>query len=185
MLAGPNGAGKSTLAERMILPTTHLPFVNADVLAAQLGLSDAKGAYRAAELAAQERDRLLAGRESFVTETVFSHPSKVELLQAARTAGYRVTLHVVLVPVELSLARVADRVRRGGHPVPEEKIRGRHARLWAHVADAVALADDSFAYDNSSARDPLRLVAHFQDGQLVGAARWPAWAPAELVSLGG
>lgn len=169
----------------MILPATHLPFVNADVLAAQLGLSDAKGAYQAAELAAQEPDRLLAGRESFVTETVFSHPSKVELLRAARTAGYRVTLHVVLVPVELSLARVADRVRRGGNPMPEEKIRGRHGRLWTHVADAVALADDCFAYDNSSAQDPLRLVAHFQDGQIVGAVRWPAWAPAELVSLGG
>lgn len=47
VLAGPNGAGQTTLAERMILPVTHLPFVNADVLATRHGLTDGPGAYRA------------------------------------------------------------------------------------------------------------------------------------------
>ena len=46
-----------------------------------------------------------ADRTSFVTETVFSHPSKVDLVRAAAAAGYQVTLHVVMVPVDLSVAR--------------------------------------------------------------------------------
>ncbi len=185
LLAGPNGAGKSTLAERVILPVTHLPFVNADVLAARHGLTDAAGAYQAAQMAGAERERLIIARESFITETVFSHPSKVDVIRLAQSAGYHVTLHVVLVPVELSVARVADRVRRGGHDVPEEKVRARHGRLWMYVADAVVLSDECFVYDNSSARQPLRLVAHFQLGQLIGTPDWPAWGPRELTALGG
>jgi predicted ABC-type ATPase len=185
LLAGPKGAGKSTLAERVILPVTHLPFVNADVLAARHGLTDAAGAYQAAQSAAAERERLINARESFITETVFSHPSKVDVIRLAQSAGCHVTLHVVLVPVGLSVARVADRVRRGGHDVPEDKVRARHGRLWTYVADAVALSDECFVYDNSSARQPLRLVAHLQDGRLIGTPVWPTWAPGELTALSG
>jgi len=184
VLAGPNGAGKSMLAERVILPVTHLPFVNADVLASRHGLTDAAAAYRAAELAAAERHRLINARESFVAEPVFSHPSKLDVIRAAREAGYQVTLHVVLVPVELSLARVADRVRRGGHDVPEDKLRARHERLWTYVAAAVPLSSECFGYDNSSARQPLRQVAHFQQGRVVGEPQWPTWTPEQLTALG-
>lgn len=73
--AGPNGAGKSTLGERVTLPVTHLPFVNADILASRHGLTDAASTYWAAQLAAAERERLINARESFVTETLFSHRS--------------------------------------------------------------------------------------------------------------
>ena len=72
-------------------------------------------------MAAERRDELLTARTSFVTETVFSHESKVDLVKAAVEAGYLVTLHVVLVPEDLAVVRVANRVENGGHDVPEEK----------------------------------------------------------------
>ncbi len=119
-----------------------------------------------------------------MTETVFSHESKIELLRDARRSGYRVHLHVVLVPVELSVARVRMRVEHGGHDVPETKIRERHQRLWSHVVTATSLAHDVTYYDNTVARTPFVIVAEFADGQAIGPVRWPAWTPPELRDLG-
>lgn len=186
LLAGPNGAGKSTLAERVLIPVLGLEFVNADVLAAARWPGEESAhAYEASRLAARRREQLLAERRSFVTETVFSHTSKVDLVRAAVTQGYLVHLHVLLVPVELSVARVADRVRRGGHPVPEEKIRQRHARLWELVAVAARDVDRVTFYDNTSASHPFREVARLDRGRLVGSASWPAWTAPALAAIDG
>jgi predicted ABC-type ATPase len=88
LLAGPNGSGKTTLARRVIVPAAHLPFVNADDIAAERWPgSEVEHAYDASEAAAAERTQRLADRSSFITETVFSHPSKVELVQPAQEAG--------------------------------------------------------------------------------------------------
>ncbi|MCU1602761.1 MAG: family ATPase [Frankiales bacterium] len=122
----------------------------------------------------------MAQRRSFITETVFSHPSKLALVETAQRAGYLVTLHVVLLPVEVTLARVAHRVGRGGHAVPEHKVRERYARLWPLVAQARVTADRTRVYDNSRADAPFRLVADYERGELVGRASYPRWAPAEL-----
>jgi predicted ABC-type ATPase len=186
VLAGPNGAGKSTFVDRILLPSTGLSFVNADENAPREWPGDPTGhGYEASRLAAAERSRLLGARTSFVTETVFSHPSKVELVRRAAAYGYLVNLHVILVPVELSVARVSERVRRGGHAVPGDKIRQRHARVWALVARAVDDADRTVFYDNSRAARPFREVARYEAGRLVEEAPWPAWTPAELRALGG
>lgn len=184
VVAGPNGAGKSTLYHRVIGPVTRLEFVNADVIAAREWPDDAAThAYDAARLAAERRQELLAAGTSFVTETVFSHESKVELIKAAVEAGYLVTLHVVLVPEHLAVARVINRIANGGHDVPEEKVRSRFARLWSLVAEAIALVDEAALYDNSSASAPFRVVASFNRGVAVSKPAWPRWAPNELRDL--
>ena len=152
LIAGPNGAGKTTLATRVIAPVTHLPFINADVIAAQRWPeAQAEHAYEASQVAADQRQELILARASFITETVFSHPSKLALIRDAQDEGYLVLLHVVLVPEGLSVARVGDRVRRGGHTVPEDKIRERYRRLWALVVQARVLAERAYIYDNSRA----------------------------------
>lgn len=187
LLAGSNGAGKSTLAEEVLIPATRLPFVNADVLAEEQWPGDRKsqqsGAAEVSELAAQIRTDLIAQRASFITETVFSHPSKVELVRQAQAAGYQVWLHVVLIPEELAVERVADRVDDGGHHVPETKIRQRYQRLWTFVAQAARLADQTVFHDNSSLDDPLRPIATFHHGSAVGVPQWPLWTPPALLEL--
>lgn len=117
---------------------------------------------------------------SFITETVFSHPSKVELVGHAVAVGYVVQLHVILVPETVLVARVAGRVAQGGHDVPEHKIRERYARLWSLVAAARDLADRTTFYDNSRASTPFRVVATYERGRLVGNAAWPVWTPLSL-----
>jgi predicted ABC-type ATPase len=183
VLAGPNGSGKSTYVSRILQPVTHLPFVNADVIAAECWPeSQAAHAYEASRLAAERRAQLLATDASFITETVFSHPSKLELISDAAARGYLVHLHVMLVPVEVTVARVAERVHDGGHDVPEEKIRQRYERLWHLVAVARRLADRAVFMDNSAARTPFRPVAEYQHGLLIGEAAWPAWTPPALTA---
>ncbi|QBJ94627.1 ATPase [Rhodococcus sp. ABRD24] len=184
LIVGPNGAGKSTFVEQRLAPL--LPgsiFVNADVIAKDRWPDSAEEhSYEAAQIAATIRLALIKQGESFIAETVFSHPSKLELIDRAREAGYVVVLHIVLVPVELSVARVAERVVEGGHSVPEEKIRERFKRLWPLVVDAIGRADHATVYDNTAA-DVTRIVARFVDGDAVAEIIWPAWTPEDLTKM--
>jgi predicted ABC-type ATPase len=185
LLAGPNGAGKSTLYDIVIGPATRLEFVNADVIAAHRWPKNPAGkSYEAAKIAATRRTVLIKDRTSFVTETVFSHESKLELVQTAVDAGYLVTLHVVLVPDALAVARVANRVAHGGHAVPKDKIRERYLRLWPLVATAIGMVDNAIVYDNSRARTPFRVVATFERGVASGKPSWPVWTPRALRNIG-
>lgn len=181
LLAGPNGAGKSTFVNRVLQPATHLPFINADLIAAeQWPQEEVEHGYDASRAAASERQRLLHSQASFITETVFSHPSKVALVDQADALGYLVHLHVILVPVDLSVARVAERVHQGGHDVPEVKIRARYDQLWPFVAQARTIANRADFYDNSRAATPFRVVAAYARGQRVGQGSWPIWTPRVL-----
>jgi predicted ABC-type ATPase len=181
LLAGPNGAGKTTFYEELLGPATGLQFINADDIAAGRWPGDElRHAYEASELAARHRQLAIRKRQSFITETVFSHPSKLELLSDAKQAGYHVSLHIILIPEQLAVARVANRVEQGGHAVPEEKVRGRYARLWEHLVQAIEVAHEGFVFDNTKANRPFHRVAAFSGGHLVGPAEWPAWTPGAL-----
>lgn len=183
LVVGPNGAGKSTFVRFTLAPNRPgVPFIDADLIAADRWPDPDEAMRRAAEaseLAARARGQLLDARAEFIAETVASQPSKVELVASARSAGYYVALHVLLVPEDLAVRRVERRVAAGGYAVPEERIRARHRRLWRHVAAMVPQADTVGFYDNSG--DRPRPVASFIAGELVGDARWPHWAPPALL----
>jgi predicted ABC-type ATPase len=182
LVVGPNGAGKTTFVRKTLIPVLPpgVVFVNADEIARQRWPEDPEGnSYEAAQVAEATRTALIEAGQAFIAETVFSHPSKLELIDAAHAAGYTVFLHVLLVPEDLSVARVAYRVAAGGHSVPEEKIRQRHRRLWRLVAVAMARADAATVYDNSSNEGP-RIVAQVAGGVAVGVVSWPAWASVQL-----
>lgn len=181
IIAGPNGSGKSQLYHDVILPVMKLPFVNADEIARREWPDEAEQrAYDAAMLASEERLAYIARGESFVTETVFSHPSKLDLLREASDRGYLTTLHVVMIPVDLAIARVDIRVSLGGHSVPPDKIRGRFVRLWDLLAQGIKLSTDAIVYDNSRANHPFIEVARFRDAHLLYTPQWPTWTPEEI-----
>ncbi len=157
-------------------------FVNADAIAAERWPEDPGGhAYEAAGVAAQTRSRLIELGEPFIAETVFSHPSKLDLLDAASAAGYTIELQVLIVPEDLAVHRVAHRVASGGHAVPEDKIRSRYQRLWPLVAAAIVRADAAHVWDNSRHDGPAE-VALFATGFAIGPCQWPSWTPPALTS---
>jgi len=179
MLAGPNGAGKSTLYETRIKPIIDAPFINADVIQRdELKDPSMQAAYKAAEVAEGRRRAHLAGGKSFVSESTFSHASKLELIAEAKAAGFRVVMyHVNVRSADLSVARVAQRAAEGGHNVPEDKIRERYTRNQALIRQAVLGADHAFVYDNSTRNKAPDLGMTFRDGQVVKVTeRVPAWA---------
>lgn len=181
LVVGPNGAGKSTVVRVFIEPhTPNAVFVNADAIARERWPdSPEEHAYEAAQIAARTRETLIEQGRSFIAETVFSHPSKLDLIRQAKAAGYTVVLHVVLVDPDTSVARVAARVAAGGHDVPEDKVRGRHARVAPLICEAIGQVDEAFVYDNTRIDGPRRL-AWFAGGEPIGAVNWPSWVAAEF-----
>jgi predicted ABC-type ATPase len=184
LVIGPNGAGKSTFVALTLAPLLPgSPFVNADEIARQRWPGEAeRHSYDAARLAAATRTALIAAGRSFIAETVFSHPSKLDLITEAHARDYTVVLHILLIPEELAVQRVRHRVLAGGHNVAEEKIRERHRRLWGLAMRAIGSCDSTTVYDNSRHTGP-RIVAQFAAGEVIGSPAWPQWTPAPLARI--
>jgi len=157
VMAGPNGAGKTTTSRLILTGDRRVTeFVNADVIAAQQGLSEI-----AAGRAMLERlDELTAQRADLAFETTLSSASLRGRIQAMREAGYVFTLIYVWIPSpEMSIQRVAARVRSGGHNIPEEVIRRRYPRSLENLFNVfIPLADAWVMLDNSHRDRPTRIA---------------------------
>lgn len=181
VIAGPNGSGKTTLYEAQIRALTDAEFVNADRLALEhfghvaVTLEESE---MGQALADERRRALMAEGRSLVTESTFSHPSKLALIQAAKSAGYRVVIyHVNVKDADRAVARVESRVREGGHPAPEDRIRKRYERNQPLIREAVLAADRAYIFDNSRLGEPPLVLLTFQAGRAVQIAdTLPPWA---------
>ena len=163
-----------------------LEFVNADLheRAHLQHITSGEERSRAARIWADgRRATLLATRTPFATETVFSHPSKLDLIANAQRQGFTVALDVVALddPQRL-LGRVAQRVREGGHPVPPERILARYPRTMALLAQAVRQADVAYLYDAAEVRagGPQLVAVRSAGNSTPVVAPLPAWAQAML-----
>jgi predicted ABC-type ATPase len=174
VLAGPNGAGKSTFY-RAFLRESGLRFLNADDIAAKIGLPVAEAAHAADAV----RALLLETGEPFITETVFSDPvgAKLRFMRDAMARGYAVSLlYVGLAGPDLSEARVAQRVGEGGHDVPAERLPRRYSQSLLNLRAAMEFVPAVRIYDNSSDEDPFRLVLEIAGGVRADRVRpLPAW----------
>lgn len=159
VIAGPNGAGKTTLAREFLPQEAGCPtFVNADLIAEGLSpfLPDVAAIRSGRVMLAEIRRHALAGR-SFAFETTLSGRGHVRRIRRWRADGYRVTLvFLSLRTPEEAIRRVSERVRHGGHNVPEDVIRRRFASGWTNFRSVYRHeVDEWFWYDNSSARPVL------------------------------
>jgi len=144
VFAGPNGSGKSTIANGH--PLTGI-YVNADDIKQYRGCSDLEAAQEAELL----RERLLSSRSDFTFETVLSTERNLVLLEKAKQAGYHIeSIFVLTVDVELNVKRVKARVLKGGHDVPEDKIRSRYSKSLQMLKRLVALSDKCLVIDNTN-----------------------------------
>ena len=137
---------------------------------------EAVNTYTVALLTAFLQHGCLVRGVSFSQETVMSHPSKVEALKRAHTAGYRTYLYYVATETPLvNLTRIANRATLGGHAVPEEKTRARHARSLELLPSAFPFLSRAFFFDNST--DEMRYLASWEsaEGLSVHEAALPNW----------
>lgn len=190
LLAGPNGAGKSSLYRAVVadgLIPAEVEFVNADLYeAAKLGhLANPQERSDQARLWADaRRAALLKAGKTFVSETVFSHESKLALIADAKRSGFAVVLLVVCMDdTKRLVSRVQQRVREGGHDVPVERILARYPRTLKNLVRAVRTADMAILYDSggtSAGKDissaPSRVAECRGIETIFQAKPLPKWA---------
>ena len=153
IIAGPNGAGKTTFAREFLPNEAGCPiFVNADLIAAGLSpFQPELAAVKAGRLMLKEIHEYVRIGSSFAFETTLSGRTYTRMIPGWQAAGYHVKLFFLTLPsAEMAIARVAERVRQGGHNVLPEVIRRRFAagrtnfdRLYRDLVDAWALYDNS------------------------------------------
>jgi len=97
------------------------------------------------------RSQLLKSKISFTFETVMSSKDKVDFLKKAQEAGYRTYLYFIATqdPI-VNISRVNNRVKLGGHSVPEDKIVSRYYRSLELLSEAVKYSNRAYIFDNSS-----------------------------------
>jgi len=167
VIAGPNGSGKSTTAPSLLKGTLGVTeFVNADVIAEGLSAFQPEGAVFHAGRVMLERIHYLAKkRVDFAFETTLASRTFAPWITDLRKIGYAFHLVFLWLPNEdFAVARVAERVRMGGHNVPKETIQRRyHAGLRNFFRLYDHLADTWFLYDNSGSEP--RLIAYGEQAQ--------------------
>ena len=129
ILAGPNGAGKTTAAADLLPATLGLrEFVNADNIARGLSpFNEEANAISAGRLMIERIRTLARNGENFAFETTCSGVGHVRLLKTCRESGYRITLIFLWLPSPAAaVARVARRVKEGGHRIPEDVVVRRY-----------------------------------------------------------
>ncbi len=120
------------------------------------------------------RKKLLVEKRKFSFETVFSHPSKLDIMRSAQDAGYKVYLYFVSTESpEFNKDRVKIRVKELGHNVPPDKIESRYYRSLDQLYDAAQIAYQAYFFDNTG-KKPV-LFAHFK--QIDGEKQWDDFNP--------
>ena len=141
--AGPNGSGKSTITAGYPVTGTY---INADEIKRFRDCTDLEAAQEAELL----RESLLIARKDFTFETVLSTDRNLNLLKKAKSLGYYIeSIFVLTSDAELNVARVRARVAKGGHSVPEDKIRSRYEKSLQLLKALAAISDVCTVVDNT------------------------------------
>lgn len=178
VLAGPNGAGKTTAAPWLLRQTLGVfEFVNADAIAQGLAAYDPDGvALEAGRIMLARLRELSTRRRNFAFETTLASRSLAPWLADLLGTGYEFHLVFLWLPsADFAVQRVADRVRMGGHNVPEATVRRRYERSLRNFFRLYQpLATTWAMYDNSET-GTMRLIAAGQGAQVSEAAHPQTW----------
>lgn len=193
VLAGTNGAGKSSVAGAMFRRSGADYFdpdeATARILAANPGIATAEANSAAWHTGQRLLERAIAERLDFAFETTLGGHTISARLQQALEVGIEVRIWFVgLRSPELHMARVRARVARGGHDVPEAKIRERYVRSRLNLIELMPRLTELRVFDNSLEANPHaglapqpRLILHLEKRrivEMVDLAETPEWAKA-------
>lgn len=152
IIAGANGAGKTTAAYNLLPEVFNtVEFVNADEIAHGLSPFNFEGVtFQAGRIMVERLNQLLNEKKSFAFETTLSGVTYLQFIKTAKLAGYDIILFFIwLESFQLAKSRVAARVSKGGHSIPEGVIERRYKKGIEHFSIYASLVDDWYVYDNS------------------------------------
>ena len=171
IIGGVNGVGKSSFTGVLKERSTDLgAIVDVDKITAEIGGNALAGG----RAALKKIDECIAKGVSFTQETTLSGRKTEATAKQVKELGYHVRLfYIGLDTATESLARIANRVRRGGHDIPENDVERRFAGRWEAVEKILPYCDEAEFYDNDNG---FVKVAEYRNGELrtVGKHR-PRW----------
>lgn len=173
VFAGPNGSGKSTVTG---LAQIAGSYVNADNIKANLHCTDLEAARTAEAL----REEFVSANQPFTFETVLSTDRNLLLLRKAKDAGFFIRgIYVLTSNPQINIARVRERVKEGGHGVPEDKIVSRYHKALSLLPEFIELCDICHIYDNTDT--PYRIFKKRKSETFIWES--PYWTESRIKEL--
>lgn len=193
VLAGTNGAGKSSIAGAALRGAGGTYFnpdeVTQDIRTARSDLSAAEANSLAWQQSVHRLREAIAKGTDYTFETTLGGNTVTRLLIQAANEGHELAIwYCGLDSPERHLVRVASRVAKGGHDIPEAKIRARYDASRANLVKLIPHVARLSVYDNSIEADPhtgnqpapalVLAIAHakIQFPSLDQLTGTPAWA---------
>jgi len=158
ILAGPNGAGKTTFAREFLTKEGDCTvFINADLIADGLSpFAPGRAAIRAGRIMLELITDAVRRGDNFAFETTLAGRNYAHAIPEWRAVGYRVMLHFLALPsAEVAIARVVERVRQGGHGIPEDVIRRRFDAGRTNFEHLYKPLVDSWTLYDSAGDEPV------------------------------
>lgn len=178
IIAGPNGVGKTTFASKFLPKYANCKnFINADLIARGMSpFSPEAAAIRAGRLMLSEIRFFARRRVSFAFETTLSGRGYLRLVLQLKKQGYKVHFFFLWVDtVEVALARVKERVLKGGHDVPQSVLHRRFGRsIRNFFADYRPLADSWYLFDNTRTKPEVIATGRRKNLRIMNADLYSA-----------
>lgn len=174
LIAGVNGAGKSTLYQTL-QNLQNMPRINSDEIVRQLGdWRNPADVMTAGKISVKRISQFFDENISFNQETTLCGKTIIKNIKRAKEQGYFIELHYVgLENVEIAKTRVSDRVKHGGHGIPESDIEKRYTETFVNLKTVLPICDLTAFYDNSV---KFRRFAIYQKGCLMRISQdIPQW----------
>jgi len=179
IIAGPNGAGKTTFAKEFLPNYAKCPnFVNADLIASGLApFSPSNASIKAGRLLLAEIDNYICQRSDFAFESTLAGRTYVNLIKEARSKGYFVHIFFLWIPgMSLAKERIKQRVKQGGHHVPDLDVQRRLDRSLKNFFNLyMPLADAWDIFDNSAMKPVLIAKLNEKGLQILNKSLYQQW----------
>ncbi|MHB1544156.1 MAG: zeta toxin family protein [Gammaproteobacteria bacterium] len=191
VLAGTNGAGKSSVAGTFVRQEGGDYFnpdeVTKRICELQPGISENVANSLAWVEGLKRLEAAIQDRHDYWFETTLGGNTMIATLESALLAGLDVRIwYIGLRSPELHIARVAERVKHGGHDIPTDKIRARYDSSRRNLIHLLPRLTEVRIFDNSKDANPVTgkrpqplLILHMRHGQILNSielSQTPEWA---------
>ena len=172
VIAGPNGSGKTSITTQILKHDwlKDCVYINPDTIAQEEfgDWNNKEFVLKAAFLAAERREECILKKQSFIFETVFSAPDKIEFIKKAKDNGFFIRFFFVGTShPSINAMRITNRVLEGGHDVPITKIISRYIKSISNCCVISKFVDRLYIYDNSEDYKPAQLLFRSSNGKIT------------------
>lgn len=174
LIAGVNGAGKSTLYQTLE-SLKDMPRINTDEIVKSFGSWKNKSdVFKAGKIAVKKIKEYFEQGITFNQETTLCGVSIIKNIKLAKSLGYKIELHYVgVASVDIAKERIAYRVLKGGHGIPDADVERRYSESFDRLKEIISLCDLAILYDNT---ENFNRFAIYQEGKLFDLSdNRPGW----------